>query len=259
LTIRPTDRRNSIDEPRIGKQIKRTTDPPSNRFMKVGAERNKVIALIVLSVIAAVTIYVQYFSGPPVVSSAPPVAVTKAAPPRVIERPVARPRPARSSGQTFRPTFSGSSDEPLDPMKVDPTLRTDLLAKVRAVEFTGVERNLFQFTARKLPDAPKPEQVAKAQELLQKADPAPAPVQRESSTPSKPKAPPIKWKFYGFANQPDDARKRAFLLDTEGAVFVATEGDVFNQRYKVVRIGVNSIVIEDLQFHDQQTLPLDAS
>ena len=62
-----------------------------------------------------------------------------------------------------------------------------------------------------------------------------------------------------IANQPDDARKRAFLLDSEGAVFVATEGDVFSQRYKIVRIGVNSIVIEDLQFNDQQTLPLDES
>jgi hypothetical protein len=226
--------------------------------MKLGAERNKVILLIVLSVIAAVTIFLQYFSGPSVVSSAPPVAVTKTAAPRVVQRPAARARPVNTAGQRFRPSFSGSSDEPLDPMKVDPTLRTDLLAKVRAVEFGGVERNLFQFTARKLPDAPKPEQVAKAQELLHKADPLAVSVKRESLTPSKPKAPPIKWKFYGFANQPDDARKRAFLLDTDGAVFVATEGDVFSQRYKIVRIGVNSIVIEDLQFKDQQTLPLDA-
>jgi hypothetical protein len=227
--------------------------------MKLGAERNKVILLIALSVIAAVTIFLQYFSGPPVVSSARPAAVTKAAVPRVVERPVTRRRAANTTGQRFRPSFAGSSDEPLDPMKVDPTLRTDLLEKVRAVEFGGIERNLFQFTARKLADAPKPEQVAKAQELLQKADPPPTPMKRESLAPSKPKAPPIKWKFYGFANQSDDARKRAFLLDSDGAVFVATEGDVFSQRYKIVRIGVNSIVIEDLQFKDQQTLPLDAS
>ncbi len=229
--------------------------------MKVGAERNKVILLIALSVIAAVTIFLQYFSGPAGVSPAPPAAANKTALPRVVERPMARARKtSASSGQRFRPSFSGSSDEPLDPMKVDPTLRTDLLAKVRAVEFSGVERNLFQFTTRKLADAPKPDQVAKAQELLKKADPPkPASVKRETLGPSKPKAPPIQWKFYGFANQPDDARKRAFLLDTDGAVFVATEGDVFSRRYKIVRIGVNSIVIEDLQFNDQQTLPLDAS
>jgi hypothetical protein len=227
--------------------------------MRVGAERNKVILLIVLSVIAAVTIFLQYFNDSPIVSPAPSVAANNTPAARVIERPSPRPRAVRTSRQNFRPSFSDPSDEPLDPMKVDPTLRTDLLEKVRAVEFGGVERNLFQFTTRKLVDAPKPEQVAKAQELLQKAEPPSAPLNREPPKPSKPKAPPIKWKFYGFANQPDDARKRAFLLDSEGAVFVATEGDVFSQRYKIVRIGVNSIVIEDLQFSDQQTLPLDES
>jgi hypothetical protein len=225
--------------------------------MKLGAERNKVILLIVLSVIAGVTIFVQYFSESPSVSPLPPAAANNTRAAQVIERPAPRPRAVRTSGQSFRPSFSGSSEEPLDPMKVDPTLRTELLEKVRAVEFTGVARNLFQFTTRKQIEAPKPEQVAKAQELLKKAEPTPSPLNREPPKPSKPKAPPIKWKFYGFANQPDDTRKRAFLLDSEGAVFVATEGDVFGQRYKIVRIGVNSIVIEDLQFNDQQTLPLD--
>jgi hypothetical protein len=228
--------------------------------MKLGAERNKVIVLIVLSIIAGVTIFVQYFSDGSVASSAPPPAVN-AAPARaapVVERPSPKQRAVRSSGQGFRPSFSDQSEEPLDPMKVDPTLRTDLLAKVRAVEFSGVERNLFQFTTRKVVEAPKPEQLAKAQELLKKAEPPPA-IPKEPPKPSKPKAPPIKWKFYGFANQPDDTRKRAFLLDSEGSVFVATESDVFSQRYKIVRIGVNSIVIEDLKFNDQQTLPLEAS
>jgi hypothetical protein len=214
--------------------------------MKLGAERNKVILLIVLSVIAAVTIFEQYFSDAPAVSATPPVVANNSRPVQAVERPAPRPRPLRSSRQDFRPSFSGPSEEPLDPMKVDPTLRMDLLEKVRAVEFSGVERNLFQFTTRKQVEAPKPEQLAKAQELLKKAEPPPPAANRELPKPSKPKAPPIKWKFYGFASQPDDARKRAFLLDSEGAVFVATEG-----------VGVNSIVIEDLQFNDQQTLPLD--
>jgi hypothetical protein len=233
--------------------------------MKLGAERNKVILLIVLSIIAAVTIFLQYFSGAPAVSPAPamspapPVAANTSPAAQVIERPSPRPRAVRTAGQGFRPSFSDPSEEPLDPMKVDPTLRTDLLEKVRAVEFSGVERNLFQFTTRKVIAPPEPDQLAKAQELLRKAEPPAAPVHREPAKPSKPKAPPIKWKFYGFANGPEDARKRAFLLDSEGGVFVATEGDVFSQRYKIVRIGVNSIVIEDMQFNDQQTLPLDES
>jgi hypothetical protein len=225
--------------------------------MKLGAERNKVILLIALSVIAAVTIFLQYFSTAP---SAParPAAASNPLAGQVVEQATRRPGAARAAGQVYRPTFAGLADQPLDPMKVDPTLRTDLLAKVRSVEFSGVERNLFQFTARKRVAPPEPDQVAKAQELLKKAEPPP-PVVSEPAKPTKPTAPPIKWTFYGFANKSDDARKRAFLLDTEGAVFIATEGDVFSQRYKIVRIGVNSIVIEDLQLNAQQTLPLDES
>jgi hypothetical protein len=53
--------------------------------------------------------------------------------------------------------------------------------------------------------------------------------------------------------------KRAFFLDGEDIV-IASEGDVIKKRYKIVRIGVNSAVVEDTQFksNNQQTLPLEA-
>jgi hypothetical protein len=50
--------------------------------------------------------------------------------------------------------------------------------------------------------------------------------------------------------------KRAFFLDGDDIV-VATEGQLIKQRYKVIRIGVNSVVVEDMQFQNQQTLPLE--
>ena len=38
---------------------------------------------------------------------------------------------------------------------------------------------------------------------------------------------------------------------------MATEGQLVKNRYKIVRIGVNSAVVEDTQFkNNQQTLPL---
>jgi hypothetical protein len=40
-------------------------------------------------------------------------------------------------------------------------------------------------------------------------------------------------------------------------IFVAHEGELVKKRYKVVRIGVNSAIIEDTQFGSQQTLPLE--
>jgi hypothetical protein len=41
---------------------------------------------------------------------------------------------------------------------------------------------------------------------------------------------------------------------------IAAEGDMVKKRYKIVRIGINSAVVEDTQFksNNQQTLPLEA-
>jgi hypothetical protein len=48
-------------------------------------------------------------------------------------------------------------------------------------------------------------------------------------------------------------------LDGED-IIIAGEGDMVKKRYKIVRIGVNSAVVEDTQFksNNQQTLPLEA-
>ena len=72
--------------------------------------------------------------------------------------------------------------------------------------------------------------------------------------PVKPQAPPIPLKFYGFAGARAGV-KRAFFLENED-VFVANEGEVVKKRYKVVRISLNSVVMEDTEFKQQQTLPL---
>ena len=48
----------------------------------------------------------------------------------------------------FRPALQSKRPEDrIDPLTVDPTLRTDLLAKVQSVEPEGGLRNLFQFGA----------------------------------------------------------------------------------------------------------------
>ena len=232
--------------------------------MKLGAEKNKVILLGVLGAIACLTVYTQFFSGPEPRPAARRPAASRAA--TASQRKTARrqrpaSRPAR--GQTFRPSFGGGdgSGEPLDPMTVDPTLRTDLLAKVREVEFGGVKRNIFRFGERKPKKAegPTAEELAEAAKRTKEAasKPASEPPNSNSKPQVKtPKAPPIQWKYYGFANSSKDTRKRAFLLGDEEEVFIATEGDIFEKRYRIVRIGVNSIVIEDMRFKDEQTLPL---
>jgi hypothetical protein len=39
-------------------------------------------------------------------------------------------------------------------------------------------------------------------------------------------------------------------------IHVVSEGETVKKRYKIVRIGVNSVVVEDTEFGQQQTLPL---
>jgi hypothetical protein len=51
--------------------------------------------------------------------------------------------------------------------------------------------------------------------------------------------------------------KRAFFAEGDD-IFIATEGELVKKRYRIVRIGVNSVVVEDMQFKNQQTLPLEA-
>ncbi len=62
-------------------------------------------------------------------------------------------------------------------------------------------------------------------------------------------------KYYGYSTTRGDNRKRAFFLDGDN-ILVGAEGDMVTKRYKVVRIGVNSVVMEDTQFKHEQTLPL---
>jgi hypothetical protein len=234
--------------------------------MKLGAEKNKLILLGVFGAIACVTVYTQFFSGPDLPRTRRPAAERASAkvPRKTTRRQRRTVRPAR--GQPFRPSFGAGDDsgEALDPMTVDPTLQTELLAMVRGVEFGGVERNIFRFgqrkpkvlagpTAEEAAEAARRAQAATAAAVAAPTPPTPAPQVKTS------KGPPIKWKYYGFANSAKDARKRAFLLGEESEVFVATEGDIFKKRFRIVRIGVNSIVIEDMQFKDEQTLPLQES
>ncbi len=230
--------------------------------MKIGAEKNKVILLAVVTVIAAYTVFTQLFSGGPAPSTPRP------SPQATQARGTARPQGKQATpggrmltrGGNFRPVFgTGSDEDPLDPMLVDPTLRTDLWVRVKSVEFSGVERDLFRFGERKKPEvaAPDPDKAAEAQRRLAAARSA-AKNTKPAAPTSKPvrKAPPISFKYYGFASEPDSPNKRAFLLDGE-EVLIGAEGEIFKKRYKIIRIGLNSIVVEDMQFEDRQELKLE--
>jgi hypothetical protein len=124
---------------------------------------------------------------------------------------------------------------------LDPSLRLDLLEKLREVKYEGSARNIFQFYT---PPPPKP--VASA--LLPTANkPQPTP-------PPPPSAP---FKFYGVASRPGSAEKKAFLTGGDD-IFVGQEGDIIDKNYRITRIGVNSIELEDTRTKQRSQLALVA-
>lgn len=156
-------------------------------------------------------------------------------------------RPAPAPAATAR---RGRPDESLSQEQLaalDPTLREDLLERSRQVEYSGSSRNIFQtYTPPPPPAPPAP------------PPPPPAPVADPATRPGPPPTPPpppISLKFYGVASPPGSGEKKAFLSDGE-EIIIAKEGEVVARFYKVIRIGVNSIELEDSRSQKKQSLPL---
>ena len=148
--------------------------------MKLGVEdRNKVVALGVLMLVAGYFFYENVLSTP---SSSPspaprPVAQRNAdadaatAPATAPPPQSARPRSLvnrNSKGDDFHPVLrpkGREGDAEIDPNTVDPTIHIELLAKVQNMKLEGGQRNLFQFGAAPPPELkgkePKVELVAK--------------------------------------------------------------------------------------------------
>lgn len=225
--------------------------------MKVGAEPKKVIFLGVLLVVALVVFYTNVLD-----TSSPEISPTAGLPARVTPPvPVKTQTSTRTASTSrrsneFRPTLKRSPEERADPAKVDPTLHLGVLEKLQTVKFNGSGRNLFEFGTA----PPTPQEIAAAKTPVPKIIPQPPPQQTPASqvaaTPVKPTAPPIPLKFYGYISTPKGTARRGFFLDGENIV-VATEGETIKNRYKVVRIGLNNVEMEDTQFSQKQTLRLE--
>jgi len=236
--------------------------------MKVGAEPKK---LAILAVLLAVAGLVYWMNSREDVPAAPPAAQRNPAPaagpaaprnPGGMANPPAiaqTPRTARPAGrgQEFRPSLKPARPEDrADPLKVDPTLKLELLARLREVKPQGGHRSLFDFSQPPPPKTPDVKIVPKAVKPSEaKAAPVPA-TPADPASPPKPPPPQIPLKFYGYVSQQGQGPKRAFFLDGD-EIYVAGEGELIKKRYRVVRITLRSVVVEDVQFSHQQTLPLE--
>jgi hypothetical protein len=236
----------------------------------IGAEPKKVAFLAVLLVVAGGTYYWMSRPDVPVganTTPAPGTAAPATSTTTPSSVPPSTPRPATSSygprtaprgGRTssstddFRPTLK--LPDGLDVSRIDPTLKLDLLAKVRNVPVDGGSRSLFEFYT---PPPPPPPPVPKPQPIVPKplTEAEIKAAEAKKAPPQPPPPPPIPLKFYGYSGALRSNVRRAFFLDGEDIV-QAGENETIRNRYKIIRIGVNSAVVEDTVAKNQQTLPL---
>jgi hypothetical protein len=200
--------------------------------IRLGTEDKKKRWIATISVSLALTWFAhtlwQLETGP---SSAPPPAAT--------ESDSSTPAAPSNNG-------SGGIGKPAQHVEsatsLDPTLHPEWMATAENTVYAGTSRNIFS------KDSLPPVQQAAIEKPI-------APARTGPVAPSgPPPPPPIDLKFYGFAKQ-QNGRKLVFLMHGED-IFIAGVGDIVNGRYKVIQVNSNSVVIEDLAYTNQQTLPL---
>lgn len=104
-------------------------------------------------------------------------------------------------------------------------------------EYDGTGRNIFA-TAEKAAVQKTPHEISSDQ----------------WHTPSVSATPLISLRFFGFAKTGNSPQKVFILQD--GDVFIGTEGDIINRRYKIVHISPGSVAVEDLIDSSPHTLTL---
>jgi len=214
--------------------------------MKSGAEnRKKTIAAGALGAVALVCIFIIYNSLFGGTSAAPPPSVA----------PATRPAPAAGTAApaqtaTRAPANTAPSMPGVDAVKLastsaslDPTLDETAMHRAENLVYSGTGRNIFSLTYT---PPPMPTHVPSPR-------PKPGPVLPPAPI-GPPPPPPINLKFFGTA-KPLNGPMQACLLQGD-SVYLATVGEIVAHKYKIIAINLNSIQVEDLQYNNTQTLPL---
>jgi len=192
--------------------------------MKIGAEnRTKVIAAIALGLVALITTGRMLWPSAPEPAPAP-VASAGSLPP----------------GPAVRRSATGKPIKLSEP-RLDPTLDLDLLRQSEQIKYAGNARNIFVAGSLPVPhDSGASDQKNKEAQVY--------------TPPPIPPPPPINLKFYGFANKPGEPKK-VFLSQGED-IFVASEGDIVDRRYRILHIAPTSVDVEDVLNNNRQSIPL---
>jgi len=223
--------------------------------LKLGAEPKKVAILVGLLAVAAYFFWQNSLTEQPA-APRPPVrqAVAaesggKAARAAARSAPLAMPGAAK---REFRPTLAAGREE--DRSGIDPTLRLELLARLDDARFESAGRNLFEFgpVEAPKPKLPEPKIEVKPEPVMIGPEPPPPP----PAPPVKSPPPPIPLKFYGLALPLRGNDKRVFCLQGD-EILTPAEGDLVQNRYRIVRITPVTVLVEDTLHKHQQQIPVD--
>lgn len=107
-------------------------------------------------------------------------------------------------------------------------LNLDKLTTEGGVRAADVRRNIFEYGSPPVSARPRTARV-------QPTSTAPPP-------PPPPPPPPVR--FYGFAEGSRGGARRVLLTDGEG-IFVARQGDLIKDRYRIVAVGEAAVEVED--------------
>ena len=135
-----------------------------------------------------------------------------------------------------------AADTKFQPLDVqEPSLRLDLLDRVRKLEYSGTHRNIFLA-------APPP---------LSPEKPGGQAVERFTGPKQPPPPPPlsIPAEFFGYASRPNSGKRVAFFTSGDDVLVVA-EGDTFLGRFRLDRIGNDSADVEELATGRHATVPM---
>jgi len=239
--------------------------------MKLGTEnKNKVYVLAALGVVAAIMVYTQLLSGP---SYTPPVTRPATAEDGIAasvptekgpdisrsREPVTKSK-SNKSGE-FRPKLiSKKPEERLEATKRDPSLRLDLLAKVMNVPPAGGDRDLFQIL-KGPPVKPGPPTIAGIEPHIREPigprlpkPPAPPP-----PPPPPPPLQPIPLHYYGYSAVHPNGKRTAYFhpADNPEENLQADEGQILKNRYRIVQIGIDKVLVEDTLQKNRQALKIE--
>jgi hypothetical protein len=115
----------------------------------------------------------------------------------------------------------------------------------------GNDRDLFRFKPKAPPPPPPPASTRPTQPIAP-VNPAPQP------PPGPPPLPPITLKFIGIMESPSTGQKIAALSDGRNT-FHGVEGAIIEGRYRILKIGVESIELAYVDGRGRQTIRLTGS